>query len=88
MNIEGLIAVGGSFILGIGVVATAIKKWMPKVAAYTHVAADSITLCSVLEKALEPDPVTGKIELTDAELAAFKAALLEVKAAFDEAKKI
>lgn len=75
MDINGIIAVVGSFILGIGAVAAFLHKYLPRVAKYITIAKEAIDVADKAIEALKDDQVTpDEINGIMAELAALKAA--------------
>lgn len=75
MNIDytaiiGMIIMG---VLSIGAVAAFLKSNMPKVEPWVALSKDAVETLADLAKALEPDPTTGKVELTPTEIAQLNA---------------
>lgn len=67
-------------ILSIGAVGLFIKKNLPKVIMWVTVITKAFNLIDDLLEAIEPDPTTGKIELTTAEIDKLKQDAINLKA--------
>lgn len=58
-----------SFVLGIVGISAFMSKNMPKVEPWVALSKDAVETLDDLAKALQPDPTTGKVELTPEEIA-------------------
>lgn len=64
MDLNAIIATGGSFILGIGAVSAVVLKFGPKVTKYVRLAAIAVDIASDWLEYIQPDASKGETKPT------------------------
>lgn len=84
MDVNAITAAILTGILSIGAIGMAIKKYLPVILNWLTIITKSFNLIDDLLEAIEPDPATGKIEITAAEIEKMKGDAIALKALWEK----
>lgn len=69
MDYQTIVTAVVTAVLSISAVSVFLGKFIPKISGWVALAKDGVETINDISQALNPDPLTGKIELTPEEIA-------------------